>query len=43
MDVPVPEMLRRTRVANRIDEFLSDAEKLDDFAYTDDDLESLKK
>lgn len=37
------EIDRRTRVALRIEELLEDAGKLDDYEYTDEDVESLRK
>lgn len=43
MDVPRLEMVRRTKVAMRIDELLDDAGKLSEFDYEDEDVESLKK
>lgn len=42
-DVSRVEIMRKTRVAMRIDEFLNDEDKLIDFVYTNDDIESLRK
>ncbi|KAG9031779.1 histone acetyltransferase [Tulasnella sp. JGI-2019a] len=43
IDVPAIEMVRRTKVAIRIDEMLNDVGKLTDFDYSDEHVESLKK
>lgn len=40
---PAQERLRRAKVAIRIDELLEDEHKLDDWTYTDPDVQSLKK
>ncbi|KAI9483024.1 MAG: hypothetical protein EXX96DRAFT_477298 [Benjaminiella poitrasii] len=37
------DFVRRFKVALRIDELLEEKEKIDDYDYTDDDIESLKK
>ena len=42
-DVSTVEMIRRTKVAMRIDELLGDIDKLTDLDYTDADIESLRK
>lgn len=40
---PAEERVRRTKVAIRMDELLEDEQKLCDFAYSDLDLDSLRK
>ncbi|KAI8642348.1 hypothetical protein BD408DRAFT_416655 [Parasitella parasitica] len=37
------DFMRRLRVALRIDELLEEKEKIEDYDYTDDDIQSLKK
>lgn len=40
---PAEERVRRTKVAIRMDELLEDEQRLCDFAYSDLDLDSLRK